>query len=281
MLKHFIVTRFNIQFQCYFDNKNKSLICDDNWLKYRFDLFENICLPSVLNQTNQNFLWLIFFDTDTPEKFKSNIYEYVKIYPKLKPIFITGEDQFLAELKKIILNELSEGVSQVITSRIDNDDAIHKDYIKIVQARCKGQHSLFINFDNGFIYDLNKNLLYKTKHASSAFLSRLESPGKGELRTVFEFQHQEVMLRAAVLQINVIPGWLVVVHKNNLLNKPSGKPVLFPNKSLLSFNIRLPDYRFSKLDYFCGLVKFYKVCLKVLINKIIITARTKFRKGVL
>ena len=60
IIKHYILTRFNL---CGRNrDKSKQSTLTKEWLHHRIKLFETYCLPSIKQQTNQNFKWLILFD---------------------------------------------------------------------------------------------------------------------------------------------------------------------------------------------------------------------------
>ena len=56
---HFIVTRFNLKIW-------SGVQLDTSWYDHRIMLFESFCLPSIENQTNRSFHWLILCDSTTP-----------------------------------------------------------------------------------------------------------------------------------------------------------------------------------------------------------------------
>ena len=56
--KHYIITRFNLSQRWDKDSLGNKVL-DDNWLKNRFQLFENYCFPSLKSQTNKNFEWWV------------------------------------------------------------------------------------------------------------------------------------------------------------------------------------------------------------------------------
>ena len=89
-LSHFILTRFNLLLW----NKDKkgNKVRSKSWLEHRFALFEQYCLPSIENQTCQNFEWIVLFDSTTPEPFKKKIEDYKKECPQLIPVYVEPQD---------------------------------------------------------------------------------------------------------------------------------------------------------------------------------------------
>ena len=79
--KHFVITRFNIRasYECKLknpDNNPMRRILDEDYLEERFSIFEKYTLPSMKQQTNQNFTWIILFHKNTPNSFKKKIEDF-------------------------------------------------------------------------------------------------------------------------------------------------------------------------------------------------------------
>jgi hypothetical protein len=86
---HFIITRFNLRLYAR-DKKNKP-VRTEQWLKYRFDIFEQYCLPSVAAQTCADFTWLCLFDEQTPDFYRLRIASYRAVCPYFYPVFYNEE----------------------------------------------------------------------------------------------------------------------------------------------------------------------------------------------
>ena len=76
------------------------------WMKHRIELFDKYCYPSIINQTNKNFKWLIFFDGDTTDE------KLFKKYDKCTKIFLKDYDIWSykiasAEIKKLLHKKLN------------------------------------------------------------------------------------------------------------------------------------------------------------------------------
>lgn len=54
-VQHFILTRFNLLL--WNKAKDGQMVRTTKWLEHRFSLFENYCIPSIKNQTCQDFEW--------------------------------------------------------------------------------------------------------------------------------------------------------------------------------------------------------------------------------
>ena len=90
ILQHFLLTRFNIML--WRQDKEGKKVRTTKWLEHRFTLFEKYCLPSIKNQTCQDFEWIVLFDSMTPDCFKGRIACYQKDCPQLIPVFVAPEN---------------------------------------------------------------------------------------------------------------------------------------------------------------------------------------------
>ena len=216
-LEHLILTRFNVR-----TNYAQSRIgLDPDWLNHRFKLFENFCYPSVRGQSNQNFKWLIYFDSETPEEFKNKILEY-STWPNFRPIYINCQLSYELN-KKNILKNLTDDAEYLITTRLDNDDAISKDFIQVVQNNFQEQKFEFINLTYGYVWSDFK--LYSFKYLNNPFVSLIEKINKQDinsLKTVGCSDHTQLSSIGSIKQVKTKPAWIQVVHGKNVSNRIRG-----------------------------------------------------------
>lgn len=212
-MQHVVLTRFN----CRFGADWTKTAVDPAWLAPRFDLFERYCLPSVLAQQCQAFLWLIFFDAETPEPFASRAAALA--HGNIRPQFVgtlTGE-----LIRTAIRKQIADNQTHVITTRLDNDDGLASDFIGRVQAAfVPRDHKEYLNVTEGFI--LSDRRLYRWRHPHNAFVSLVE-PTAGPIEGVWTVPHTQIARHAPVRQIAGGPGWLQVIHGANVSNKVRGK----------------------------------------------------------
>ena len=215
--EHFVLTRFNVR-----TNYGKSKIgLDPDWLSHRFKLFENFCYPSVQAQSNQNFKWLVYFDSDTPEEFKNKILEYSK-WQNFIPIYINC--QFTHELnKKNILKHLTGSAEYLITTRLDNDDGVSKEFIQVIQDNFQEQKFELINLTYGYVWSDFK--LYSFKYLNNPFMSLIEkinSQNIDSFNTILCGEHTQLSSMGAIKQVKTKPAWIQVVHGKNVSNRIRG-----------------------------------------------------------
>lgn len=241
MFRHFILTRFNLKIDHIpgYD-KNFQAVQTDDWLHKRFLLFEKYCLPSIMNQSCQKFIWFVFFSTDTPDFYVKKISGYEKRFATFKPIFLeNGNDSSIKQaFNEAIIQYLNPEDNFVITSRIDNDDGFHRDYISEVQKHFGRQKNTFISFIYGLQYDSDLKVLARMRYKNNHFVSRIEKLSDN-IQTVLTYEHTLINEVGEVVYIDnkKHPMWLEIIHGNNIINslRNSSKP-MFSTRSLSLFS---------------------------------------------
>jgi hypothetical protein len=212
---HVVLTRFNVRYAQ--NPATPSIGIDPSWLADRFHLFEKYCLPSVMAQTEQDFRWMLFFDRATPEPFASRARALAAERAGIYPVFC--EQLPLSEVKKTISDILPEEPEWLLTTRLDNDDGLHAEYVATVQAAQRFERAEVLNCPAGII--LKANRAYLRRHPSNAFIS-LSEPYPG-FQTIFSIsRHLSAHEHYPVRQLSASPRWLQVVHENNISNRVRG-----------------------------------------------------------
>lgn len=219
-MKHFLITRFNLKNPEWLDQNKEYYVLSDNWLKDRFDIFETYCLPSVKNQSNQNFIWLVFFDVDTPKHFLSKIHEIAENFENFKPIFIDGFKELGNELKLQIERNQLHTDDYFITTRLDNDDIIHKDFIKTIQDLYIPQSKSIIDLRLGYQVILLKNNTTEIRNfkvSYNPFLSVITKLSDFDNLMTQKHNYWKVIPHKIIHDTQHM--WIQVIHQNNKLNQ--------------------------------------------------------------
>jgi hypothetical protein len=220
MFKHYLITRFNLKNPEWDVTKNNETLLTDEWMEDRMWLFENFCFPSVAAQTNMNFTWLLFFDTTTPERFKVQIENLISGKENIKAFFINGMPEFYPAIQNYITKD-SEGKKYLITSRIDNDDCIHKNFIDEVQKRFNSQDYQAIDVIKGYSLQVKpKYILGKKEHIFNPFISLIEK--NENPKTVWFNDHNLWKKETRITQITDKRLWMSIIHEKNKVNEFDG-----------------------------------------------------------
>jgi len=229
---HVIITHFNLDYSKTFKTVPLGQYKNPEWLKERFYLFENFCLPSMLSQTDKNFIWLCTFHKETPEPFLSKIKEYHEKCPQMEVIFYDEYSKYRQNIVNIIKDKV-EQKSYLVTTRLDNDDSFAIDYIENIHKHLyQTKKGYFIDFIYGYIYDTQNKEVHYQKFRRNPFSSRVE---KWEFaKTVRMCAHDIINKYGDVHVVNSKPMWIQNIHGGNVLNQVDG-PI---QKDLTDFKTR-------------------------------------------
>ena len=168
MEKLLIITRFSIlisQDICFRQNryadleqKKKDLFAESR-MKERFWLFENVCLKSLANQTDTNFIHLVFTSKHLPDIYKQQL-EQLRERFSFNIYYI---DTNIYEMVNLIKSQFYKDNKLIATARLDDDDALNKDFVKIIISKYYNESNdeSFVSFPHGVIFSYkNPNKLH-------------------------------------------------------------------------------------------------------------------------
>lgn len=271
MFNHLLVTRFNLRNPEWDVTKNNEKLLTNDWMEERMWFFENFCFPTILAQTNQNFEWLLYFDITTPDKFKTRISELIQNQHNFKVFYIDGMPQFYDELKKCI-SAIPNKNPYLITSRIDNDDSVHKDFINEIQLQFKQQDYLVLDIIKGYSLQIRPTvMLGKKEHIFNPFMSLIEK--NDDPKTIWYYHHNMWKKETRIKQVNHKRLWIAVIHEKNKVNNFNGYDnvkwnklksdfVLSEEANVLIKNELLPHNKWLKLSWKNKIIVKYKVISK-------------------
>jgi hypothetical protein len=228
---HLLLTRFNTAT----DFAPSRLGLQTEWLAARLKLFEQYCLPSVAGQKGADFHWLVFFDAASPAWLRDKVAAYG---PLLTPIYVDGEatDQVIADL--VLATGLVTS-PYLLTTRLDNDDALASSHMARVEGAFNYQEKEFVEFPFGL--QIYRGHLYQVYWPSNPFLSLIEKVQSGNrFTTVLCVPHNRVRSAGPVKTIWGSAQWLQVLHGSNLLNALRGWPRLRSRRHP-GFAVRWPE----------------------------------------
>jgi hypothetical protein len=237
--RHYLTTRFNVGI---YARGARLRIPPAQWMEHRWKLFAMITLPSIMEQTCQDFTWLVLMDKETPEAYIREIESFR--CPNLKVIFPTT-------VKPHWLQAFEPGDYALITTRVDNDDALHRRTIETIQDAYRVENPYrplpwTIVFPFGLILDLAKRDIWVMEYWFNNCPTLVENSGTA--KTIWQWDHSNIPPQIQRCYVRDQPYWLQVVHSQNVLNEipttPSMKilhrDILVPLEKLTEFSIH-PD----------------------------------------
>ncbi|WP_236236129.1 DUF6270 domain-containing protein [Pseudomonas faucium] len=183
-LKHYVFTNFGIG------------IKDELWLSYRLEIFTNTVFPSLANQRNQAFEWIIFIDEALP------ILHHARLEAAIASSGLNAKTHKVSDYS-LTNREVSKLLAQrhediVLTSRIDDDDCIHQDVIETIQQHARSnEHAedmLLISLHNGLEFlpsdDCYRPVTYDTLALALTLVDK--TPGT-KTRSITQYAHHMVV----------------------------------------------------------------------------------------
>lgn len=119
----------------------------------------------------------------------------------------------------------------LITTRLDNDDCIHVDFVNEVQKQFNQQEFLAIDFSDGYTLQTGSQFyLGKKEHLFNPFMSLIE---RNHLpKTIWHYMHTMWKREPRIIHLAKQRLWLSIIHEKNKVNQFDG----YGNVSWASIN---------------------------------------------
>jgi hypothetical protein len=238
---HFIITRYNVRLEGWGWDHDLSggATLDHSWLRHRYNLFMKYCVPSVIVQTSSGFQWLIYISPDTPLDYVQKFNTLASQYSHFSFRAVQGHEECMVDIRRTLA---SAKTPYVITTRLDNDDGLGKDYVANVQAHFVREDKIILNFLQGHGYDVNRSVFTSMHHMRmNHFTSLIEARSPdGSNISVRGFAHDDPPADMKFINLDNKHAWLKIFHERNLKSALFGYPV-FQNKLHHSYGLAAED----------------------------------------
>ncbi len=217
---HIVLTKYNVRMPMQWCQRG----LEPDWLAGRWQLFQKYCLRSMKTQTTGEFHWLLFCDRQTPSPYREQLAGLQS--PGTHVYFC--EELTRAVLLSAVRDHVHHDTRAIVTTRLDNDDALCPSYLEDVRNAVQGSHRHWINWDTGIV--MCGRRAYRRVDRANAFISFVE-PNGNDIQTTWSCPHPEAGKWAPVHHIGSAPGWVQLVHGDNVSNRKRGRLV---NPSIVS-----------------------------------------------
>jgi len=211
---HFVLTRFNLPT----GGVEARIRAGNAWLTHRWELFERYSVPSMLGQTQHDHTWVVYFDPESP----AWLFEAVAGYAERGVFVPIYRDEVTTEALVSDLEAITGTRStMLLTTNLDNDDALANDALARLRSAVDSteRHALFMV--NGLIK--GPSGVYARRDPDNAFCSVAEPWERA--RTCWDEWHLMLGRSMPVVRLPGAPGWLQVVHGENVSNRVRGRLV--------------------------------------------------------
>lgn len=215
---HLILTRFSVRASA------SSPPATAEWLRYRLELLDAYCLPSLAAQTSAAFQWLVLCDESTERWCLDALHERALAAPQLAVVATAPGSANL----EAVVGRAGAADSVLVTTRVDSDDATSTDLVERVQAyvpafEALGSETTLVNFCRGFKLDERRGILHEFWHPHSPHLTLFERLGTGRAPTTVLSGNHGYMQDLHQLHVDAgPPAWLQVIHGGNVVNRTYG-----------------------------------------------------------
>lgn len=240
---HYLVTRFNIQINGPGPEVIKSAARMPGWEFERTKLFETFCAPTVTGQTNQNFSWLIYCDTNTDQYIIDRVQRVTQSLSSVQMILVSNFEEMLEHLRLLLQKSMTP---YVITTRLDNDDGLGINFVRDVQNHFIPEDQLILNFLGGVHYHVRKKILTAQRYyLNNSFTSLIEKTKPEGMITIMGFNHLHPLPSMKTINIKQkYAFWRTLHQQNTALRGNRGWPI-HPNTINGHYHLNLSEIEIS------------------------------------
>jgi Putative rhamnosyl transferase len=205
-LQHLVITRLTIKL--FYDEFSPE------WLEERLRLFRTYCVPSMADQTSEEYQWLILCDETTDPGFVKSVEESRSLVPQLRVLYTSKRGGGIPDVVRPTIHADTE---LLVTTRLDGDDSLHAETVAVVQAYAgafarSSNRTWLLNFPYGYRYDEVDRRLYAVYWLYSPFSSLFEKLRVGKrFENVYRNHHKLHLFNPAHFDLS-LPAWMQVIH---------------------------------------------------------------------
>lgn len=139
MIQNLLLTRFSYRGNNLNIKKGQDPLNPKN-LEHRFNLFEIGCLPSILNQKNQDFTWIIVVDPELPANYRTRLQKLVS--PKRDCHLVNFSPELNIHKLTWLKPWINVDTKYVVNTVLDDDDMLFDDYTRYISDYLAQQQHL-------------------------------------------------------------------------------------------------------------------------------------------
>jgi hypothetical protein len=212
-MKHYILTRFALS-----GKKVKSR----KWINQRLHILKNLTHPSIMNQTNKNFEWIIFSNEKYLNKKQKKELEKLNNEYCIN-IFKEDISRNWANYSLDYINNQNIKKNEIIiTTRLDSDDLLSNTFVESIQNYFNSSETKIpyvLNFTCGYVFNYkNKNFKVRKQTKPNMFSTVISKKNDNLINKeniVLGCKHNSLRYHYKVIQLKG-KNWLQLIHGNNI-----------------------------------------------------------------
>ena len=181
------------------NEERRAYLYADARLTLRFRLFESFCLPSIANQTDTDFTFIILIGTDLPLWAKERLHTLTRPYPWIQ--ILAKPTQRHRDITAEVINEaITQKGQPALQFRLDDDDAVNVEFVELAKANAAALApamsevpSFAIDYCTGFSATIHSDGLHIEPVTQTLWTPALAAVFKrsGD-RTIMNFGHHKL-----------------------------------------------------------------------------------------
>ena len=199
---------------------------EEGYLEQRFRLFDKYTFPSVNAQTDKDFVWFLYLNSKTPQRFKEMIGEYQK-QATMRQMILAYVDSSggRPSFGYVVRNNYKFNKKWLMTLRCDNDDILANNYIEEIKKNFRPVNNMYIDLIRGYNLNDKTGELNAYKCRSCHFLGYVENTKERIFETVHNQDHSLAKNFGWMRRVDnkSYPLWCEVVHETNRVNSFRGE----------------------------------------------------------
>ncbi|MGD9865090.1 MAG: glycosyltransferase [Pseudodonghicola sp.] len=224
--------RFSVLTPTYYSERFKTLeetaahIFSPERMELRFRLFEKLCLPSLIRQTDPEFDMVVLTAESMPERYLTRLLDLLEPLPNIHCLPV-GTDNHYKLLQKGYNAVPKEDCTHRILFRLDDDDAVDMNFIRRTKRfadallRMQGPKTPFVIAHNrGFYVRSTKGkteIFDACERAPLSTGTALVAPvGSGE--NPYRFNHRKLAQHFNTFSDISVPAFIRTIHGDNKSN---------------------------------------------------------------
>ncbi len=164
--------------------------------------------------------------------------DFVSSHANMYLLFSRGYDGHQALLLDTVAKLRSVSTTHLVTTRLDNDDLLHKDFIQTIQKHFDSQSKTVIDFPYGYqlvLKDAETPYVRKKREILNPFTTLIEDIQDAE--TILRYMHFQWSRHANILTLRK-RIWMQTIHEDNVENAEDvGSRVVTDRRILEDFSI--------------------------------------------
>lgn len=197
----------------------RALLWNDQRMAVRFHLFETITLPSIVNQTDPDFTFVVISSEQMPAVHRDRLAALVDGHANIR-LHWTAKTDISKASRPILLEASNDGRDRALHFRLDDDDAISVDFVqRLKQAAAPLDPTAVISFPYGVMGYLDDGVARHRefrKHAIAIGYGIVKAPD--DFRSPFLIQHRKYADQHPGVTDASFPAYHYTRHSTNNTN---------------------------------------------------------------